>query len=49
MNGGEERMPNALTLACGDNEIVRPLITGKVNVDGVNLTILTDMDSATRH
>jgi 4,5-dihydroxyphthalate decarboxylase len=39
----------ALTLACGDTEIVRPLITGKVNVDGVNLTILTDMDSATRH
>jgi 4,5-dihydroxyphthalate decarboxylase len=39
----------ALTLACGDNEIVRPLITGKVNVDGVNLTILTDMDSAARH
>ena len=37
-----------ITLACGDNEIVRPLITGKVNVDGVNLTILTDMDSATR-
>jgi 4,5-dihydroxyphthalate decarboxylase len=39
----------AIALACGDNEIVRPLITGKVNVDGVNLTILTDMDSATRH
>jgi 4,5-dihydroxyphthalate decarboxylase len=39
----------ALSLACGDNEIVRPLINGKVNVDGVNLTILTDMDSATRH
>jgi 4,5-dihydroxyphthalate decarboxylase len=38
-----------ITLACGDNEIVRPLINGKVNVDGVNLTILTDMDSATRH
>src|SRR5262245_38358165 len=38
-----------ITLACGDNEIVRSLITGKVNVDGVNLTILTDMDSATRH
>jgi 4,5-dihydroxyphthalate decarboxylase len=38
-----------VTLACGDNEIVRPLINGKVNVDGVNLTILTDMDSATRH
>ena len=39
----------SITLACGDNEIVRPLINGKVNVDGVNLTILTDMDSATRH
>ena len=38
-----------ITLALGDTEIVRPLITGKVNVDGVNLTILTDMDSATRH
>ena len=38
-----------LTLACGDNEIVRPLIDGKVQVDGVDLTILTDMDSATRH
>ena len=38
-----------LTLACGDNEIVRHLINGKVGVDGVNLTILTDMDSATRH
>ncbi len=44
-------MPNklSLTLACGDNEIVRPLIDGKVAVDGVDLTILTDMDSATRH
>src|SRR4029453_18709631 len=39
----------AIALACGDNEIVRPLITGKVNVDGVNLTIPTGMDSATRH
>ena len=38
-----------ITLAFGDTEIVRPLITGKVNADGVNLTILTDMDSATRH
>src|SRR5665647_3425264 len=44
-------MPNKLklTLACGDNEIVRPLISGRVKVDGVDLTILTDMDSATRH
>ena len=39
----------ALTLACGDYEIVRPLIDGTVEVDGVDLTILTDMDSATRH
>jgi 4,5-dihydroxyphthalate decarboxylase len=38
-----------LTLACGDNEIVRPLISGKVTIDGVDLTVLTDMDSATRH
>src|SRR5664279_4067804 len=38
-----------LTFACGDYEIVRPLISGKVQVDGVDLTILTDMDSATRH
>ena len=39
----------SLTLACGDYEIVRPLIDGTVEVDGVDLTILTDMDSATRH
>jgi len=39
----------ALSLACGDYEIVRPLLKGKVEVDGVDLTILTDMDSATRH
>ena len=39
----------ALTLACGDYEIVRPLIDGTVEVDGVDLTVLTDMDSATRH
>jgi 4,5-dihydroxyphthalate decarboxylase len=39
----------SLTLACGDNEIVRPLMSGRVQVDGVDLTILTDMDSATRH
>ena len=38
-----------LTLACGDYEIVRPLINGRVQVDGVDLTILADMDSATRH
>jgi 4,5-dihydroxyphthalate decarboxylase len=38
-----------LTLACGDYEIVRPLIEGKVQADGIDLTILTKMDSATRH
>ena len=38
-----------LTLACGDYAIVRPLLSGKVSVDGLDLTILTDMDSATRH
>ncbi len=38
-----------LTLACGDYEITRPLIEGKVAVDGVDLTVLADMDSATRH
>ena len=39
----------ALTLACGDYEIIRPLLRGKVEVDlRVHLTILTDMDSATR-
>lgn len=38
-----------LTLACGDYEIARPLLKGDAEVDGVDLTILTDMDSATRH
>jgi 4,5-dihydroxyphthalate decarboxylase len=38
-----------LTLACGNYEIVRPLIDGTVAVDGVDLNILTNMDSATRH
>ena len=38
-----------LTFACGDYEIVRPLIDGRVQADGIELTILTDMDSATRH
>ncbi len=38
-----------LTLACGDYEIIRPLKEGKVKPDGINLTILTDIDSSTRH
>jgi len=39
----------ALTLACGDYEIVRPMIDGRVKADGIDLTILTKMDSAARH
>lgn len=38
-----------LTLACGDYEIMRPLKEGTVTPDGVELTVLTAMDSATRH
>jgi 4,5-dihydroxyphthalate decarboxylase len=39
----------ALTLACGDYEIVRALKEGTVAPDGVDLTVLTRMDSTTRH
>jgi len=38
-----------LTLACGNYEIVRALKEGAVKPDGINLTILTDIDSSTRH
>jgi 4,5-dihydroxyphthalate decarboxylase len=38
-----------LTLACGSYEIVRALCDGVVAPDGIDLTILTDMDSTTRH
>ena len=38
-----------LTLACGDYEIVRALKEGSVQPDGIELTILTKMDSSTRH
>ena len=38
-----------LTLACGNYEIVRSLLDGTVSPDGIDLTILTDMDSTTRH
>lgn len=38
-----------LTLAMGDYEIVRALKDGIVEPDGIELTILTDMDSTTRH
>jgi 4,5-dihydroxyphthalate decarboxylase len=39
----------SLTLACGDYEITRPLMEGTVEPDGIELTVLTDMDSGTRH
>ena len=38
-----------LSLACGDYEIVRALNEGTVTPDGIELTVLTSMDSATRH
>jgi 4,5-dihydroxyphthalate decarboxylase len=38
-----------LTLACGDYEIVRALKEGTVEPDGIELNILTNMDSSTRH
>jgi 4,5-dihydroxyphthalate decarboxylase len=38
-----------LTLACGDYEIIRALKEGQVEPDGSDLTVLTEMDSTTRH
>lgn len=38
-----------LTLACGDYEIVRALKQGEVTADGIELTMVADMDSTTRH
>jgi len=38
-----------LTFACGDYEIVRALKEGEVEPDGIDLTVLTEMDSTTRH
>jgi 4,5-dihydroxyphthalate decarboxylase len=48
---GEGIVPSklSLTLACGNYEIVRPLLDGTVRPDGIDLNILTDMDSSTRH
>lgn len=39
----------SLSLACGDYEIVRPLSGETVKPDGIDLNVLTDMDSTTRH
>ena len=38
-----------LTLACGDYEITRALKDGAIKPDGIDLTVLTDIDSTTRH
>ena len=38
-----------LSLAMGDYEIVRALKEGTVQADGIELTVLTNMDSTTRH
>jgi 4,5-dihydroxyphthalate decarboxylase len=39
----------SLTLACGDYEITRPLKEGSVKPEGIDLNVLTGMDSTTRH
>jgi 4,5-dihydroxyphthalate decarboxylase len=41
--------PVEISLACGDYELLRPLIEGEVEPEGIRLHILTRMDSATRH
>ena len=41
------RLP--LTLACADMEITRAVKDGTVVPDGIDLTVVTDMDSITRH
>lgn len=38
-----------ITLACGDYEILRPLIDGQVRPDGIDLQFSTNLDSFTRH
>ena len=38
-----------LTLATGDYEIIRAIKEGIVKPDGIDLTVLTDMDNRTRH
>ncbi len=38
-----------LSLACGDYEIIRALKEGSVSPDGIELNVLTSMDSSTRH
>ena len=41
--------PLQLSLACGDYAITRPIIDGEVQIEGVQFTVLTAMDAATRN
>ena len=41
--------PLPLTLACADMEITRPLKEGVVRAEGIDLTVVTNMDSIARH
>ena len=43
----QSRLP--LTLACADMEIIRPLKAGLVRPEGIDLTVVTNMDSIERH
>ena len=38
-----------ITLACGDYDILQPLLDGRVRAEGVDLTFVTNLDSFTRH
>jgi 4,5-dihydroxyphthalate decarboxylase len=38
-----------ITLACGEYEITRPLIDGEVQPNGIELTVVTNMDAASRN
>jgi 4,5-dihydroxyphthalate decarboxylase len=42
-------MTRSLTLACTDYEWLEPLIDGRVEPDGIDLTVLTDMGGGERH
>jgi 4,5-dihydroxyphthalate decarboxylase len=46
----ENRMAKLkLTIACGDYDIVRPLIDGTLQAGGLDLVFLTDMGPRERH
>src|SRR5258708_35091575 len=47
-NGGDMAKNIPLNLACGDYEITPPLQEGIGRSDGIDLTVLTGVDSTTR-